>query len=304
MKIGVTGNVGKYGTRVAELARTIEALGFESVWTGEHIIVPVNIANPVRNGIPLPESYKNMPDLFVTLSVIAGATTTLKLGSNICLVPQRNPLTLAKEVATLDFISGGRVVLGIGNGWIEEEAAIFGFDFKDRVRRTNEFVEAMKVLWTEDKPSFSGEFVNFPEVYSDPKPCQKPHPPVVLGAGDTNIDNSRILKRIAERFNGWTPLNMTPAQMKEQLGQLKELCEVNGRDYSAMDISVIVLSTAFGIDVADPSPGKNLNQAQDLVAQYEEAGVGRLIILPLSLSQVHEMDESAFEIVAKGFGLA
>lgn len=303
MKIGVTANIGMYGTRLAEVAGAIEGLGFESVWAGEHIFVPVEIANPVRNGVKLPEFYKNMPALFVTLGVVAGATRRLRLGTNICLVPQRHPLALAKEVATLDFLSGGRVVFGIGNGWIEEEAPIMGYAFKDRVRRTNEFLDALKVIWTEDEPSFAGEHVSFPAVYSNPKPHQKPHPPILIGAGDANIDNSRILKRVAERADGWLPLNLTPPQMKEQLEKLKELCEARGRDFGAMDISLVVTSTALGIDAAGSSSAAGSGQTAELCQQYAEAGVGRLVIVPIGLTRMGGAGVPAFEAIAKGLRL-
>lgn len=301
MKIGVTANIGMYGTRLAEVARTIEELGFESVWTGEHIFVPVEIANPVRNGVPMPEFYKNMPALFVTLGVVAGATKRLRLGTNICLVPQRHPLELAKEVATLDFISGGRVVFGIGNGWIEEEAPILGYAFKDKVRRTNEFIEALKVIWTEDQPSFAGEFVEFPAVWSNPKPIQKPYPPILIGAGDANIDNSRILRRVAKRADGWLPLNLSPGQMREQLGTLRNLCEANGRDFGAMDISLIVTSAALGIDDGSPSAAPS-QQAAELAQAYAEAGVGRLVVIPLGLGKMRDGSMTALEVVARALG--
>jgi probable F420-dependent oxidoreductase len=303
MRIGVTANFGMYGTNLAEVARTIERLGFESVWTGEHIFMPAEIANPVRNGVPMPEFYKNMPALFVTLGVIAGATRHLRLGTSVCLVPQRHPLALAKEVASLDFISGGRVVLGIGNGWVEEEGPIMGYDFKDRVRRTNEFLEAMKLIWTEERASFSGEFVSFPAILSNPKPVQKPWPPILIGAGDTNIDNSRILRRIAERADGWLPLNLTPPQMRDQLGQLRELCEARGRDFAAMDISLMIASSAFGIDTANPSTAGSSGQAIELAQRYAEAGVTRIVVLPLGLGSMRDPHPPALEAIAKAFRL-
>src|SRR5262245_37273053 len=133
MKFGVSANFPWMGPPITELARTIEALGFESMWTGEHIIVPVNIADPYRYGVRLPENYRHMPDLFVSLTAAAVATTKLVLGMDICLITQRNPLIVAKAIATMDRISNGRLVFGVGHGWIREESEIFGMRFEDRV---------------------------------------------------------------------------------------------------------------------------------------------------------------------------
>lgn len=301
MKFGVTGYLDLENPGVPELARRAEALGFESLWTGEHIFVPVDIADPVRHGIPLPEMYRHLPDLFVILAAAAAVTTRLNFGTNICIAAQRHPLELAKIVATLDRISKGRVILGVGNGWIQEEAEILGYDFDRKVAKTNEHILALKTLWTELEPSFSGEFVSFPKVHSNPKPHRKPHPPIVIGSGGATTDNSRILRRIARLADGWLPLDIGPEQMKAELAQLRELCEAHGRNFDELDISLILASPALGI--TDATGQKKSAQAEDLAGQYREAGVGRIVVLPWGLSTSAALDFQSMEMLAAGLGL-
>ena len=179
-----------------------------------------------------------------------------------------------------------------------------GVPFKQRVRKSTECVQALKTLWTEETPSFSGEFISFPPVYSYPKPLQKPHPPILIGSGTHNTDNSRALKRVAEIGDGWVPSFLSPAQMRDQLKELKELCDAAGRDFEKMDISLIVPAINLGVGErpsyfaglqADP---KN---ASELIAEYEEAGVKRLLV---GLDDM--TDDNAFkrlEQAAKGLGL-
>ena len=165
MKFGITTNLTWFGAPIMETAKAAEALGYESLWMGEHIIIPVDVKNPFLYGVPLPDTYKHMPNPFIWLTAAAAVTTRLKFGMDVCLVPQRNPLILAKEVACLDHISNGRFMLGVGAGWIEEEADIMGYAFEKRWPRTVECVQAMKKLWTEEKASYSGEYVSFPMWY-------------------------------------------------------------------------------------------------------------------------------------------
>jgi len=304
MKLGVSAYLQWYGPAMVDVARAAEAAGFESIWKGEHIVVPVEIANPVRHGTPLPDDYKHMPDPFVWLTAAAVATERLKLGLDVCLVPQRNPLVLAKQVASLDRISGGRVIFGIGSGWIEEEADVFAYPFKSRWARTMEFVRALKTLWTEERPRFDGEHVSFPPVYSYPKPLQQPHPPILIGAGNHNTDNSKVLRRVADLADGWVPAFLSPAQMKEHLTELRRLCEERGRDFAAMDITVLVPGHLLGVGEQpaffahrDVAP----QEASDAIAAYEEAGVTRLIVGTPALTE--ETYLRVIESTAKGLGL-
>jgi probable F420-dependent oxidoreductase len=165
----------------ATVSKKCEALGFESMFIPEHPIIPVDYKTPYPLGDgKIPEPYAHMPDPFVLLAFAACATERLKIGSGICLVPERDPIVLAKEVATLDYYSGGRFLFGIGAGWLADETEIMGVEFKKRWEVTQEYVMAMKALWTEAEPSFAGEYVRFPKVKSYPKPVQKPHPPIHL----------------------------------------------------------------------------------------------------------------------------
>ena len=281
MKIGITANFCWFGPPITALAKHMEALGFESLWTGEHIIIPAAIDNPVRYGVPLPDNYKHMPSLFVTMAAAAAVTTRLKFGMDVCLVTQRNPLILAKDAATLDRVSGGRLIMGVGYGWIEEESEIFGVPFKDRVRKSTEMIKALKILWTEDKPSFSGEFVSFPPVYSYPKPLQQPHIPILIGSGNDKTDNRRALRRVAELADGWVPSFLSPVQMQGQLGQLRQMCEEAGRDFANMDITLIVPAVSLGVGEKPPYYGGSDEKPKDtgeLIAEYEDAGVKRIIV--------------------------
>jgi probable F420-dependent oxidoreductase len=302
MKFGLSASFPWHGPPIVDLARHIEACGFESMWTGEHIIIPVDIADPQRFGVPLPDNYKHMPALFVAMTAAAVATTKLVFGMDVCLISQRNPLILAKEVATLDRISGGRLVFGVGHGWIEEESEIMGVPFKRRVKRATETVRALKVLWTEEKPSFSGEFINFPAVYCYPKPLQKPHPPVLIGSGNDKSSNTPILKRVAAIADGWLPANLTPQQVKDQLKELKEFCDAEGRDFSKMDITLLMPAVYMNIGERPPwALAGSLGAASDLIPQYAEYGVTRLVV---GLDDM--TDQKAFhriEEAAKGLGL-
>ncbi|MGA2397051.1 MAG: LLM class F420-dependent oxidoreductase [Steroidobacteraceae bacterium] len=304
MKIGIATNITWFGAPVVDVARAAEALGFESLWMGEHIIIPVHIKNPVRYGVLLPPSYRHMPDPFIWLTAAAVSTTHLKLGLDICLVPQRNPLILAKEVACLDRISGGRLLLGVGSGWIEEEAEIMGVPFGSRWAKTMEHVRALKTIWTQETPSFNGEYVSFPPVYSYPKPLQQPHPPILIGAGNPNTNNLPTLKRVADLGDGWLPVYLSPAQMKQELDTLQELCEAEGRDFEKLDITLLVPAVNLGVGEAFAS-FKGLKadpkNAGELIAAYEEIGVQRLIVGLVDLTP--ESGMKVMEDAARGLKL-
>lgn len=282
MKIGVSAIQTAAGPPITEVAQRVEALGFESLWMGEHIILPKEIENPyLYDRVPLPESYRHMPDPIVWLTAACAVTSRLKVGFDVCLVPQRNPLILAKELACLDVVSNGRVILGAGAGWIPEEAEIMGYQRRQRWSRMMEHLKAIKTLWMEETPSFSGEHVSFPPVYSYPKPVQKPHPPILIGAGTAFGNNESTLRRIAEVADGWLPVYMSPEQMAEDLGTLRRLCEERGRDFKAMDISLLVPAVNLGIGEAYVSMDgieADIRDTGEMIAQYEAAGVTRIII--------------------------
>src|SRR5919197_5781354 len=174
---------------VAVVATKAEALGFDSLWVGEHPVMPVHSTSPFpgsADGV-IPPSYSWFVDPFVTLARASAVTTTLKLGTGITLVPERNPLLLAKEIATLDYYSGGRFLFGIGAGWLKEETEIMGGDFAHRWTQTRDAILAMKELWTKEESEYHGKYYNFPAVRSFPKPAQKPHPPVFLGGSSKHV---------------------------------------------------------------------------------------------------------------------
>lgn len=306
MKIGITTNYVWFGPPIVDIARTIEALGFESMWMGEHPVIPVSAADAVRYGVPLPANYRHMPDPFIGLTAAAVATTRIRLGTNVCIVPQHDPIHLAKQLATLDRISGGRVLFGYGTGWIEEEAEVFGYRFDKRLGRTLDCMEAIRKLWTEDQPSHSGPYVSFPPLHCNPKPLQRPHPPILVGSGNDKTDNTRILRRVARSADGWLPSFLSPEQMRAQLSQLREFCEEEGRDFSTLDITLIVPAISFGVGDLPPWGAVAYDDlepadAGELVAAYADAGVTRILV---GLNDME--DQRAFrdlEQAARGLGL-
>jgi len=198
--------VRRYGP-VAMLAVLASALAaaWITLWTGEHIIIPVDIADPFRYGVPLPKNYKHMPDPFTNMAAASAVTTKLKYGLDVCLITQRELLVFAKEAATLDRISEGRLILGMGYGWIKEESEIFGVEWSSRVRRSSEAMRVLQTIWSQEEPSFSGEFYNFPKIHSNPKPYRNGNVPMLIGSGGTGLDNGRALGRVAELADGWAP---------------------------------------------------------------------------------------------------
>src|SRR5438094_6045299 len=207
MKIGVNMTFSSRSIDVAVMAQKAESLGFESLWLPEHPVIPVHVTTRYQ-GSPdgaIPPSMSDIADPFLALARASAVTTTIKLGTGICLVPERNPLLLAKEIATLDHFSNGRFLFGIGAGWLQEETEIMGGDFAHRWSQTRESVLAMKELWTKPEAEFHGKYYDFPLVKSNPKPKQKPHPPVLLGGGATNV-----LQRVVAWGDGWLPNRITP----------------------------------------------------------------------------------------------
>ena len=307
MKIGVTTNYVWFGPPITAIARHIEQLGFESMWMGEPPVIPQSAAQAVRYGVPLPANYRHMPDPFTSLAAAAAVTQTLRLGTNVCVLPQHDPVILAKTLATLDRISGGRLHFGYGTGWIEEEAAVFGYRFDKRLGRTLDRIRAIKALWTQEPASFSGTHVSFPPVHCNPKPLQSPHVPILVGSGNDKTDNTRILRRVAREADGWLPSFLSPAQMRAQLAMLRGFCAEEGRDFASLDITLIVPAISFGVGDLPPWGAGAYDDlepvdARELLAEYAEAGVGRVLV---GLNDME--DEQAFarlEEAARGLGLA
>lgn len=279
MKFGISANFPWFGPPFVDLARHMEACGLESLWTGEHIMIPVEIEDKLRYGVPLPENYQHMPEVFISMAAAAAVTKTLIFGTDICLVSQREPIALAKAVATLDRIAGGRFIFGIGHGWIVEESEIMGAPFRKRVKIATERTKAIIKLWTEEQPSFAGEYVNFPPIHLNPKPLQKPHPPVLIGSGNDKTDNTGILKRVVDFADGWLPAMLSPEQARDQIAQLREMCAAAGRDFSKMDITLLIPAINLGIGERPPwASDMTVHDKDEAVAAYEAAGVNRMIL--------------------------
>jgi probable F420-dependent oxidoreductase len=305
MKFGFSTNLTWHGAPVTEVAKLAERLGFESMWMGEHIVIPAEVRDPKLHVVTaIPPEYRNMADPFIWLTAAAVATERIKLGFNICLVPQRQPIVLAKQLASLDRIADGRVLFGAGAGWIEEEAAVFGFPLKERWARTMEHLRIVKKLWTEDAAGYDGEFVSFAPVYCYPKPRQSPHPPILIGSGGPGLNNSYALRRVAELCDGWIPCFLSPQEMAAELAVLKRFCEERGRDFGELDISIVLPASQLGVGDDFASQGSLQVEAVDparLAAEYREAGVHRIVIGLVDLTEENYV--AVLERAAAGLGL-
>jgi probable F420-dependent oxidoreductase len=254
MKFGIIMFPTDYAIPPGELARAVEERGFEWLLFPEHTHIPTSRRTPWPGGAELPRDYSHTLDPFVALGPAAAATERLRIGTGICLVIERDPITLAKEVASVDFISGGRFLFGIGAGWNLEEMENHGTNPAQRWKLLRERVQAMKAIWAEDEAEFHGEFVNFDPIWSWPKPVQKPHPPILVGG-----DGPRVLQRVVEYGDGWMPIpgrSQTP--LPERIAELNRLAAEAGRG----PIPVSVYGT-------QPLP--------EVIQQYAEAGVERCI---------------------------
>jgi probable F420-dependent oxidoreductase len=215
------------GVDPVSLAHDVEDRGFESLFLADHTHVPASRESPYPHPPfgDLPRQYFRTLDPLVTLGAMAAATTTLRLGTGICLVVERDPIILAKEVATLDLLSGGRVLLGVGAGWNREEMRNHGTDPITRMSVLRERVEAMKAIWTQDEAEYHGEFVDFDALFSWPKPVQVPHPPVLVGGSGPTV-----LERVVAFGDGWMPGHQRDlAGLGKRITELQELAEVAGR---------------------------------------------------------------------------
>jgi len=222
------------------LGKEAEARGFESLFFIEHTHIPASRKTPYPLGGDLPSIYWQAYDPFVGLAQVAAVTTQLRVGTGICLVPEHHPLALAKRIASLDSLSNGRFIFGIGAGWNAEELENHGVKFKDRWAVTRESILAMKEVWTKKDASFHGKHVDFEAVWSEPKPVQKPHPPILIGAS-----SRQAIERVAEYADGWMPI-MGSCDLSERLAQLEQACAKRGRDFRKLDVSVFAAPTAPG----------------------------------------------------------
>ncbi|MGI8558592.1 MAG: LLM class F420-dependent oxidoreductase [Solirubrobacteraceae bacterium] len=246
-----------YGASPDAVARLAEARGFESLWAPEHTHIPVSRATPYPLGGELPREYSHTLDPFVALTAAAAATEHLKVGTAICLLVERDPITTAKEVASVDHISGGRFLFGVGAGWNHEEMANHGTDPARRFGVLRERVEAMKQIWTAEEAEYHGEHVAFDPIWAWPKPSRKPHPPILLGG-----NGRTVYGRVLAYADEWLPNNVgDPEKLCARIERLRQLAAEAGRDIGV---------TLHG---APRDPGQ--------LSRYGRAGVGRAIfILP------------------------
>ena len=259
MSIGVSIPLPAYLVDPALIAKKAEDLGFESIWYAEHPAVPVHSNSPFPStGGEIPENYSHFTDPYIALARASGVTSTIKLGTGITLVPERNPLLLAKEIAALDLYSGGRFLFGVGTGWLREETELMGGNFDHRWSQTREAIEVMKALWTNEVAEFHGEYFDFPPVKSYPKPAQKPHPPVILGGMAR-----RVLRRVANHADGWMPNRVTPAEVEDSRARLDAMAAEGGRDPASITISV------YGQE-----------PRRDVVQPFLDAGANRVVVRP------------------------
>ena len=221
MKFGVAIFPTDYAISMSELAPAAEQLGFESLWVAEHSHVPVSRQSPYPAGGDLPKHYFHTMDPFVALTAAAAATRTIRVATGICLLIQRDPIHTAKEAASVDLVSKGRFIFGVGAGWNREEMADHGTEFSTRWQLLREKVEAIKAIWTHDEAAYRGEVVNFGPMWCWPKPVQKPHPPVLFGGS-----GPKILERAVRYADGWMP---NRGNAIERIPELQEMARAAGR---------------------------------------------------------------------------
>ena len=262
MKIGLMHVTPYSKADPAIVAKRAEDLGFESYWVGDHTIIPVTSSAqyPGAGEGRVPDFLWQLPDPLITLARAGATTSRIKLGTGVCLVPERNPILTAKQVATLDESSGGRVLLGIGGGWNPEESAILGGDFEHRWSQVKDYIGAMKVLWQNEISEYQGRYVSFPPVRCFPKPASKPHPPILIGS----VNNPRALRRVAEWGDGWIPVVQSVGEFAEGVERIKAIAAETGRDPNTLDFTV------FG--------GEKQWRSAEEIREFERAGADRVVL--------------------------
>jgi probable F420-dependent oxidoreductase len=233
MHCGVTLFPTDYSIQPHDLATEAEARGFESMWLPEHSHIPTSRKSPWPGGGELPKHYYDSYDPFVSLGAAAAVTKKIKLGFGICLVIERDPIHTAKEVSTLDRLSNGRVLFGIGGGWNAEEMANHGTSFETRFKLMRERIQAMKEIWTQTKPKFAGELVKFDEMMQWPKPVQKPHPPIIVGGAFPHA-----ARRAVAYGDGWIPIGGRGLDPLDALTQFHKMAKDAGRDPKSLSFDV------------------------------------------------------------------
>ena len=247
-----------------ELARACEQRGLESLWFSEHTHIPVRFLNTPGRGPSLPDYYWQTYDIFVAMALAAAVTTDLKIASGICLVIEHDTILLAKQAATVDILSKGRFLFGVGAGWLESEMADHGVVYRTRFQRLKEQLEAIKEIWTTDESEFHGKFVNFDKMRAFPKRYQQPGPPIIMGgAGEKSIECA------SEVCDGWAPWLMEWPKAKSTIAEIKRRATAHRRDPDSMEFSL------FEKSIPD----------ERTLADMEGAGVSRIILTVLGQSR-------------------
>jgi probable F420-dependent oxidoreductase len=264
MKFGLAfaSSAGTDAASAIEISKIAEAVGFESVWGGEHVVMPSTIesAYPYTSDGKIPATPETpIPDPLIWLAYVAAAAPTLRLGTCILILPQRNPLVLAKELATLDHLSGGRVELGIGVGWLEEEFNALGVPWERRGKRNDEYLEVLRTIWSGSHVEFHGEFVDFEPLTSTPRPVQGSDIPILVG-GDTPV----AMRRAAKMADGYFPGESDSERLGELIAMLRSTCEEHDRDPDSVEINAM-----FGGHFRDPAAGIDI---------MRDLGVGRVMV--------------------------
>tara|TARA_B100000446_G_scaffold113973_1_gene106351 strand:+ start:290 stop:1126 length:837 start_codon:yes stop_codon:yes gene_type:complete len=254
--IGIFYFATEYGHNVVDVARDAEQRGFESLWLPEHTHIPVSRKTPYAGGVELPKEYAHTLDPFVALAAVATATKHIRLATGISLLIERDTITMAKTLATLDLLSNGRAILGVGGGWNREEAEHHGVEWSQRFQKLEEQITAIKVIWANEEASFHGEHVRFDPIWSWPKPIQRPHPPILLG-GETD----HTLRRVIKYCDGWLPRARDPEIIVRGIARLNELAEEAGRDPESISVNVFA-----------PRPDA------ELIDRFKGMGVARIVL--------------------------
>jgi len=268
MKFGVYFFSTAYAMPIDELARALEERGFHSLFLPEHTHIPTCRRSPWPGGPELPREYSSTLDPFIALAIAASVTKKLRIGTGICLLTERDPIVTAKEVATLDLVSGGRFEFGIGAGWNAEEMENHGTVFEDRFKVMVDRAKAMKAIWTEDEASYDGPFEKFDPIWSWPKPVQKPHPPILLG-GETKY----TLKRVVDFCDGWFPRPRGFQDPKARMAEFRDIADQAGRDFNTLS------TTLFGAK-PDADYLKTCEEAGVDCALFQLPSEGRDVLLP------------------------
>jgi probable F420-dependent oxidoreductase len=280
MKYGLTIFPTDYSIHPAELGRAAEERGFESLWVAEHSHIPCSRKTPWPGGAELPKMYYDVVDPFVALAMAAAATTKLKVGTGICLVIQRDPIQTAKEVASLDLLSGGRFLFGVGGGWNVEEMANHGTRFETRWKLLRERIEAMKKIWTEKEAEYHGELVDFDPIFAWPKPKQKPHPPIHVGGAFPGG-----MRRALRHGDGWIPIaGRGDGDPISHLPALREEAAKLGRSLDGFEVSIYAAPTDAG-----------------KLAALRDAGIARAVFMlpPASKDEVLKLLDRYAELARK-----